>query len=456
MMHTLASKSTRSRHCLVSLASNVKSGSNVPRLVPLKSFFHPSTTGRRNFILLRNQTAAVSSSLVEIGDNTSQFCYSSAIAFFLTAITAYSTISLSTSCDSGSSQAHSLDKKEEDDDEETTVVNWSGTHSVEVPSTRYYEPETVQELESIVAKCHNSGTPLRPVGSALSPNGISFQPGGMVSLAGLDRVIKVDKEKMAVTVEAGARVSHVVDALREYNLTLPNLASIAEQQMGGFVQIGAHGTGANIPPVDEFVTSLKFVSPEKGVVELSEKDGEEFLLARVGLGCLGVLTEITMKCIPAHNLVEHTFVLTRDQAKERLNSLLQQHKHVRYMWIPFEDTVVVVTNDPEDNDSEVMLLAEKINRQEKKSKGVNPFQAMHDLLIEISTNYKEPYTKENLIGMGFGEVRDALLAHDPLNYDHVRRVNKAEASFWRSSEGYQMKPSDQLLQFDCGGQVCSF
>ena len=48
---------------------------------------------------------------------------------------------------------------------------------------------------------------------------------------------------------------------------------------------------------------------------------------------------------------------------------------------------------------------------------------------------------------------DALLAVDPLNLAHVKRCNEAEAEFWRRSEGYQTKPSDQLLQFDCGGQV---
>ena len=48
---------------------------------------------------------------------------------------------------------------------------------------------------------------------------------------------------------------------------------------------------------------------------------------------------------------------------------------------------------------------------------------------------------------------DALLAFDPLNIDHVKRCNQAEAEFWASNEGYQTRPSDELLQFDCGGQV---
>jgi hypothetical protein len=48
---------------------------------------------------------------------------------------------------------------------------------------------------------------------------------------------------------------------------------------------------------------------------------------------------------------------------------------------------------------------------------------------------------------------DALLAFNPLDVNHVKRCNQAEAEFWRKNEGYQTKPSDQLLQFDCGGQV---
>ena len=32
-----------------------------------------------------------------------------------------------------------------------------------------------------------------------------------------------------------------------------NFASIREQQIGGFTQVGAHGTGATLPTVDEQV-----------------------------------------------------------------------------------------------------------------------------------------------------------------------------------------------------------
>lgn len=56
------------------------------------------------------------------------------------------------------------------------------------------------------------------------------------------------------------------------------------------------------------VVSMKLVTPALGTIEVSkDKDPELFHMARVGLGCLGVVTELTLQCVPAHQLVEHKF-----------------------------------------------------------------------------------------------------------------------------------------------------
>lgn len=54
--------------------------------------------------------------------------------------------------------------------------------------------------------------------------------------------------------------------------------------------------------------------------------------------------------------------------------------------------------------------------------------------------------------LSFTELRDKLLALDPLDTDHVIKINQAEAEFWRKSEGYRVGWSDEILGFDCGGQ----
>jgi L-galactono-1,4-lactone dehydrogenase len=42
-----------------------------------------------------------------------------------------------------------------------------------------------------------------------------------------------------------------------------------------------------------------------------------FELARVGLGALGVVAEVTLQCVPAHQLLEHTFVTTAQARRPR-------------------------------------------------------------------------------------------------------------------------------------------
>lgn len=80
---------------------------------------------------------------------------------------------------------------------------------------------------------------------------------------------------------------------------------------------------------------------------LQEKDPELFYMARVGLGCLGVVSELTLKCVPAHELLQHTQVMTRQQVHQQHQQLLQSNKHLRYMWLPYTDSVVVVTCNPQ-------------------------------------------------------------------------------------------------------------
>ncbi|GMP97648.1 hypothetical protein CsSME_00045818 [Camellia sinensis var. sinensis] len=116
-----------------------------------------------------------------------------------------------------------------------TVSNWSGTH--EVQTRVFLQPESIQELETIVRDANVQKQKIRPVGSGLSPNGIGLTRLGMVNLALLDRVLEVDKEKKTVRVEAGIRVQQLVDGIKDYGLTLQNFASIREQQIGGIVQV---------------------------------------------------------------------------------------------------------------------------------------------------------------------------------------------------------------------------
>jgi L-galactono-1,4-lactone dehydrogenase len=332
--------------------------------------------------------------------------------------------------------------------EEQDLVNWSGTHTVH--TARYFQPETLQELEALVSSAHATRTKLRPVGSGLSPNALAFSPGGMVNLAQMDAVLSVDAAKMTVTVQAGARVSQVVDALRPHGLTLQNYASITEQQVGGFTQVGAHGTGAAIPPVDEQVVALKLVTPAVGTLDLAASDADPalFLLARTAVGLLGIVAEVTLQCVPAHALVERTFTTSRDEVRRNHAAWLAGNRHLRYMWIPHTDDVVVVTCNPVPADGGAVLAEAAAG---PKFTDVQRLEMPRALLKSVSGGTCK-LTHAQIDELGFTSLRDELLSVDPLSTPWVRKVNEAEAEFWRKCEGVRADMSDRILGFDCGGQ----
>ena len=64
-------------------------------------------------------------------------------------------------------------------------------------------------------------------------------------------------------------------------------------------------------------------------------------------GSLGVVTEMTLQCIPQMNLLEESSVCDRSDmdVADHVNRL-RSYRHVRYMWVPYTNTVVTVVSNP--------------------------------------------------------------------------------------------------------------
>lgn len=332
--------------------------------------------------------------------------------------------------------------------EDQTLTNWSATHSVS--PRRIYEPERSQEVMMILKDHHEKNVKLRPVGTALSPNGIGMTNDGMdlICLSNMDD-ISIDKERMEVTVGAGARVSQVLEALAKENMTLENFSSIQEQQMGGWTQVAAHGTGCSLSTVEEQIVRMKIATPCNGLLTLSkEMDPWIFKWAKVGLGCLGIVTELTLKVIPSMNLTEKTYSCNYNDLKTNHTSRLKDYRHCRYMWIPHtEDTVVVVSNPSTISGDNVVT----VKSSDENEKDATPTKPLKDLLVKMQVERKIK-SKNNVNNMSFSQLRDALLDMAPLDPDHIKQVNKAEAEFWRQMGGVREADSTEILGFDCGGQ----
>ncbi|KAI9918213.1 hypothetical protein PsorP6_011309 [Peronosclerospora sorghi] len=337
-------------------------------------------------------------------------------------------------------------------EENHEFVNWSATH--ECRPNNFYVPETVEEVEKLVKLYHDNKQKLRTMGAGISPNGLGFSSKikgkeesneALMSLACLDKILSVDKEKKQVTVQSGMVVGELLDKLRNYGLAMQNVASIRDQHVGGITQAGCHGTGAGIPPIDDHIVEMEIVTPAKGKMTLSPtKNPELFALAKCGLGALGVVTKVTLQCVSMHKLVEKTTVMTLDEIRKNHERWLKEFQHLRYMWIPYTDAVVVVQCRRAEDDE---LLDEKRFQPVENSEKVR-MVAPRKLYLDMTKGSPEP----DYLDWSFTKMRDKLLEIDPLNKEHVIRVNEAEKQYWKLSEGYRIAYSDEIIVFDCGGQ----
>lgn len=339
-----------------------------------------------------------------------------------------------------------------DGDRDTVLVNWSASH--ECRPQHFYVPESVADVEQLLREYHGKKQKLRCMGAGVSPNGLGFsgrvvdgrpENEALMSMALFDKVLNVDKEKLQVTVEAGHIVGELLDKLRSHGMTMQNVASIRDQQVGGICQAGCHGTGAGIPPIDDQIVEMEIVTPAKGTMVLSDtKNPELFALAKCGLGALGVVTRVTLQCVPTHRLAEKTFVATIDEIRPHHAKWLKEFQHLRYMWIPYTDAVVVVQcRRMDDSEPADDVLYPPVQHSEAVR-----LEAPRKLYLELVNGNPEP----DYLDWSFTKLRDKLLEINPLDKQHVVCVNEAEKQFWKLSEGFRVALSDDIIGFDCGGQ----
>lgn len=345
---------------------------------------------------------------------------------------------------------------------EQVLTNWSGTHTCK--PKRVYEPHSAQEVARLLQYAYKtkSRERFRPIGTALSPNGLGFSDDNLVSLAAIDYV-HVDAANRLVTVGAGARVSDVLRALDQEGLTLQNFSSIQEQQMAGWTQVAAHGTGATLATVDDMIVRMQVATPTEGLLTLSrEQNANLFSFAKVALGSLGIVTELTLQCIPKHRLHEHTYSVPVTDIQKGHYERLRHYRHLRYMWLPHTDQVTVVVSNPIDGlvaDVKTTDPAAEIvkNYQATAQKGGTTTATLATQpLLDLYVKLKPETPMSSIERFTFAQLRDMLLAIAPLDAKHVKAVNQAEAEFWKRSTGSRIDDSINVLGFDCGGEQLVF
>lgn len=212
-------------------------------------------------------------------------------------------------------------------------TNWAGNQRCRPAAVE--RPRTEGEVAVVVRRAAAEGRRVKVVGSGHSFTDIATTDGVLVDLRHLSGLVGVDTGRCQVTVRAGTTLSVLNHLLAARGLALPNLGDIAYQTVAGATSTGTHGTGRRFGNLSSGITGLRLVDGA-GEVRVANADEDPELLAvgRVGLGALGILTEVTLQCVPAFNLHAIEEPMRVDAVLADWEEILDRHDHFEFFWVP--------------------------------------------------------------------------------------------------------------------------
>jgi FAD-linked oxidoreductase len=221
--------------------------------------------------------------------------------------------------------------------------NWAGNQRAAALPLR---PSSVDEVVAAVRAAGSAGRRVKAVGSGHSFTDIARADDLRMELAGLATEIRVDRERRQVRVPAGMSLRALNELLAGDGLAMPNLGDIDAQTIAGALATGTHGTGAGFGCLSTFVEALTLVTGAGEVVRCSAtEDPELFAAARVGLGALGILVEVTLRCVDAFVLRAEERPATLSSVMSDLPALIADNDHFEFYWFPYTDRVQIKANN---------------------------------------------------------------------------------------------------------------
>lgn len=222
-------------------------------------------------------------------------------------------------------------------------TNWGRCETAH--PTEVLRPRTVQEVCDAVARASAAGRLVKVVGSGHSFTGIAVAPDIQMDLGGLTGVIGVDRDRMRVTVGGGTPLWQLTRQLARHGLALENMGDIDRQTISGAISTGTHGTGLAFGGLATQVVGLTLVSGSGELVRVDEEHGSELLpAARVGLGALGIIVEVTLQCVPSFAIHAIERVEPVDDVVATFDERCTHTDHFEFYWLPHTGTAFTKAN----------------------------------------------------------------------------------------------------------------
>jgi FAD-linked oxidoreductase len=216
---------------------------------------------------------------------------------------------------------------------DATVRNWAKNQACVPVAVK--RPSTTDEVVAIVADAGRSGHRVKAIGAGHSFTAAAMTNGVLLSLDAMNAVERVDAASGRVTVQAGIRLRDLCDELASVGLAMPNLGDINTQSIAGAINTATHGTGVDLGNLATTIVAMELVTGNGDVAWCDDTTRPDLLrVARVGVGALGIVTKVTIQCVPAFDLHAVETIEVLDDVLDDFASFSTSAEHVEFYWMP--------------------------------------------------------------------------------------------------------------------------
>ena len=185
----------------------------------------------------------------------------------------------------------------------TLRQNWA--KNLTYSSKHVHYPTSTSEVQAIVA----NASKLKALGSCHSFSDIADTDADHLSLSMMNQVLLLDQKAQTVTVEAGIKYGDLATYLNAEGFALRNLASLPHISVGGACATGTHGSGEGNGCLATSVIGLEMVTADGEAKTITKAEHGDFFNALVvGLGALGVVTQLTLEVVPTFEIAQFVYL----------------------------------------------------------------------------------------------------------------------------------------------------
>ncbi|MEX2194559.1 MAG: D-arabinono-1,4-lactone oxidase [Thermoleophilaceae bacterium] len=216
-------------------------------------------------------------------------------------------------------------------------TNWAGEQRCAPEALE--RPRSSEEVVAAVERARDSGRRVRVAGSGHSFTDIACSEGTLLHLGAMDRVLDSDTVTGLVRVQAGITLHELGSELAERGLAMENQGDIDRQSLAGALATATHGTGLGFRNVSSQVAAMRIVTADGAVLDIEDED--TLRAARVGLGALGVVTEVTLRCVPIFTLRRVDEPRPLEEVLSSIDALAEGNDHFEFYVFPYTGAALV-------------------------------------------------------------------------------------------------------------------